>query len=85
MPKCSRCGLTGSFNDESKFIRHGYPSEGSIRISCKFCGSGTMKNTFRDTVLVYLEYFLIFGFVAAIVIIFFLSLIYLAVNGITGS
>lgn len=42
MPICEACG------NKKLFIQHGYPKDGTVRMSCKVCKSNRVKNTFVE-------------------------------------
>lgn len=48
MVKCNDCGLKGDMFDREKFMQHGYPKDGTIRLSCMQCKSHNLKNTFWE-------------------------------------
>lgn len=70
MVKCSNCGLIGSMNDRDKFMQHGYPRNGTIRLSCMSCKSDGIVNTFWENFFFYLQS-------AILLIIFFPCLVFL--------
>lgn len=60
MVKCKDCGLKGDLMDRKKFMQHGYPADGQIRLSCLNCGSDNLKNTFWENFFFYLQWSIIF-------------------------
>ncbi len=60
MVKCKDCGLKGSIDDREKFMQHGYPKDGYIRLSCINCGSINLKNTFWENFFFYLQWSIVF-------------------------
>lgn len=59
MVKCLDCGLRGSMSDRVKFMQHGYPKDGVIRLSCMNCKSENLTNTFLENFVYCLEWLIL--------------------------